>query len=264
METLGDHNLVELYGCDPNILSNRDSVESIVLEGGKVINVTPIFHRFEKTEEGVSGAEVIAESHISAHTSSPIKYVNLDIYTCGKGLNVEGGINFYFDAFKAKHAEKTYLGRGFLPTPGQERLDNLIQRELISRYDVKKVGTLSKHIIADFYLCNPEKISHEKTVAPAMFRAARTAEPEGFPYDKILVNQFHNFKPHGTSGLILGANKHLTIHTWPEHDYASVDMLLSKDNDSWTDAVLYLKERFDSKNVIIKPFGRGNPEYLKY
>jgi len=263
METLGDHNLVELYGCDPSILSNRDSVESIVLDGGKVINVTPIFHRFEKTEGGVSGAEVIAESHISAHTSSHIGYVNLDIYTCGKGLNIEDGIKFYSDAFKARHAEKTYLGRGFLPSSGEERLDNLVQRELISRYDVKKQGVLSKHIIADFYLCDPDKISHERTVAPAMFQAARTADPEGFPDGKILVNQFHNFTPHGTSGLILGANKHLTIHTWPEHNYASVDMLLSNDNDSWTDAVLFLKESFDSKNVIIKPLGRGNPEYLK-
>ena len=39
------------------------------------------------------------------------------------------------------------------------------------------------------------------------------------------VNEnFHHFSPQGISGVVIIAESHLTIHTWPEHGYAAVDL----------------------------------------
>lgn len=39
-----------------------------------------------------------------------------------------------------------------------------------------------------------------------------------------LSSHFHQFEPHGVSGVTILAESHATIHTWPEHGYAAVDV----------------------------------------
>jgi S-adenosylmethionine decarboxylase proenzyme len=40
----------------------------------------------------------------------------------------------------------------------------------------------------------------------------------------VLGESFHQFSPQGVSGVIIIAESHLTIHTWPEHGYAGADI----------------------------------------
>ena len=40
----------------------------------------------------------------------------------------------------------------------------------------------------------------------------------------ILGESFHQFSPQGVSGVLIIAESHLTIHTWPEHGYAGADI----------------------------------------
>jgi S-adenosylmethionine decarboxylase proenzyme len=40
----------------------------------------------------------------------------------------------------------------------------------------------------------------------------------------IVTDVFHTFSPHGVSGVIVIAESHVAIHTWPEHGYAAVDI----------------------------------------
>jgi len=40
----------------------------------------------------------------------------------------------------------------------------------------------------------------------------------------VLGESFHQFSPQGVSGVILIAESHLSIHTWPEHGYAGADI----------------------------------------
>lgn len=35
---------------------------------------------------------------------------------------------------------------------------------------------------------------------------------------------FHKFTPQGVSGVIIIAESHISIHTWPEHGYAALDV----------------------------------------
>jgi S-adenosylmethionine decarboxylase proenzyme len=40
----------------------------------------------------------------------------------------------------------------------------------------------------------------------------------------LVSSHFHRFSPQGVSGVVVIAESHLTIHTWPEHGYAAVDV----------------------------------------
>ena len=40
----------------------------------------------------------------------------------------------------------------------------------------------------------------------------------------IVKPVFHEFSPWGVSGVVVIAESHVTIHTWPEHGYAAVDI----------------------------------------
>jgi len=40
----------------------------------------------------------------------------------------------------------------------------------------------------------------------------------------VVESFMHHFNPHGLSGIVVIAESHLAVHTWPEHDYASIDI----------------------------------------
>lgn len=40
----------------------------------------------------------------------------------------------------------------------------------------------------------------------------------------VVESKFHQFSPQGVSGVIILAESHLALHTWPERDVASVDI----------------------------------------
>ena len=67
--SLGSHLLLDLEGCDPNILDSqtliRDALISAAREAGATI-VGETFHKFSPV--GVTGVVAIAESHICIHT----------------------------------------------------------------------------------------------------------------------------------------------------------------------------------------------------
>jgi len=40
----------------------------------------------------------------------------------------------------------------------------------------------------------------------------------------IIKAHFHQFVPQGVSGSVIIAESHFNIHTWPENNYAAVDL----------------------------------------
>ena len=40
----------------------------------------------------------------------------------------------------------------------------------------------------------------------------------------IVSSNFHQFNPYGVSGVVIIQESHLTLHTWPEYNYAAVDI----------------------------------------
>jgi S-adenosylmethionine decarboxylase len=73
-----------------------------------------------------------------------------------------------------------------------------------------------------------------------------------------IINQdFHEFEPFGVSGVVVIAESHLTIHTWPEYGYAAVDIFTCGDLLQPEKAVAYLVKEFECKNPSVVEIKRG-------
>lgn len=69
MDTKGMHLILELSGCEREIINDLDEVRRILTEAAIVANaevLETVFHKF--SPQGVSGVVVISESHLSIHT----------------------------------------------------------------------------------------------------------------------------------------------------------------------------------------------------
>ena len=53
------------------------------------------------------------------------------------------------------------------------------------------------------------------------------------------------------------AESHLTIHTWPEHGYAAIDIFTCSPNMQPADVVGFISARLQSKNVQTLEVNRG-------
>ena len=111
--------------------------------------------------------------------------------------------------------------------------------------------SLGRHVIAEFYECNVKKIEDVAFVQEAMIGAAKATKAT------IVDVIFHSFNPYGVSGVIVIAESHLAIHTWPEYGFASVDIYTcGGDVEPWR-AYEFLEEAFSAKNVSVIEMKRG-------
>ena len=68
---------------------------------------------------------------------------------------------------------------------------------------------------------------------------------------------FHEFNPFGVSGVVVIAESHLSVHTWPEYRYAAVDIFTCGDVIRPEEAAAYVAARFRCKNPSIVEMKRG-------
>tara|TARA_B100000809_G_scaffold223422_1_gene232953 strand:- start:254 stop:661 length:408 start_codon:yes stop_codon:yes gene_type:complete len=110
---------------------------------------------------------------------------------------------------------------------------------------------IGQHVLLDLYNCH-EDLRDSKFVEEALIEAANKAGAT------IVSHHFHKFSPCGVSGVVIIQESHLTIHTWPEHNFASVDIYTCGEEMNFESAVNYLKHKFASDKIVLKHFERGN------
>jgi S-adenosylmethionine decarboxylase len=99
--------------------------------------------------------------------------------------------------------------------------------------------------------CNPEILKSLKKVRNALVSAAKEAKAT------IVDISFHEFNPFGISGVVVIAESHLTVHTWPEYGYAAIDIFTCGDVIKPEVAASYLIRQFESKSPSIVEMKRG-------
>lgn len=115
---------------------------------------------------------------------------------------------------------------------------------------MKKVS-LGKQVLAEFYGCCVETINSKDIIRESMIEAAKIAKAT------IVADVFHEFNPHGISGVVVIAESHIAIHSWPEHRCASVDIFTCSEDMNPQAAVDFLKTVFKAKRVEVKTIARG-------
>jgi S-adenosylmethionine decarboxylase len=107
-----------------------------------------------------------------------------------------------------------------------------------------------RHLLADLHGCSG------LADAPLIERALRDAATAAGA--TLLTLNLHHFgEGQGVTGVALLAESHITIHTWPEHGYAALDLFLcgaKHDVDAALDAITH---RLTPERIVRKLVERG-------
>jgi S-adenosylmethionine decarboxylase proenzyme len=109
---LGHHLLVEFTGCDASSLADLDRVTSAMLQAAEASGATVVTHSFHHfSPHGVSGAVIIAESHLAIHTWPEHGFAAVDFFSCGN-VDMSRGLAVLKVAFSATGETRLELERG--------------------------------------------------------------------------------------------------------------------------------------------------------
>ena len=73
----------------------------------------------------------------------------------------------------------------------------------------------------------------------------------------ILHAHFHHFSPYsGVSGVVVLAESHISIHTWPEKNYAAIDIFMCGECDPHN-AIPSIKQTFQPEEIEVSLHKRG-------
>ena len=116
----------------------------------------------------------------------------------------------------------------------------------VEKDGMKFAGT---HLLVDLWdainLADPEMI--DCALRDAAVEAGAT----------ILHSHFHHFSPNGgVSGVVVLAESHISIHTWPERNFAAVDIFMCGACDPHL-AIPVMQRTFQAARVVLDEQRRG-------
>ncbi len=104
---------------------------------------------------------------------------------------------------------------------------------------------LGRQLTIEYYDCGADALLDKNRVETALLLAAKDSGAT------IISSSFHGFNPQGISGVVVIAESHFTVHAWPEHNYAAVDIFTCADSIDLEVAINSMKDSFESTNVVI-------------
>ena len=113
------------------------------------------------------------------------------------------------------------------------------------------MNALGKHLLLELKDCNKEVLNDVGFLKGALITAAGEAGAI------VLGESFHRFNPQGVSGVVIIAESHLCIHTWPEYGYAAVDIFTCGNSVQPEKAAEILVGKLGSKSHSIMEIQRG-------
>ena len=120
-----------------------------------------------------------------------------------------------------------------------------------------KFNALGRHLLLELYDCNNDLLNQTETIEMFLKEAAKLVGAT------IVDTTFHHFSPYGVSGVVVIAESHITIHTWPEYDYAAIDVFTCDDSIPVERIVDYLVAKFEAGKFEQKLIKRGINSNIK-
>jgi S-adenosylmethionine decarboxylase len=105
------------------------------------------------------------------------------------------------------------------------------------------------HLMADFV--TNKRIEDPKVIEKMLYTAAKRAN------NTPLKAMVHKFAPHGITAVILLAESHIAIHSWPEYNYVAVDIFTCGKKTRPRKAIEYLRQQYDAREVKIQEIKEG-------
>lgn len=110
------HVLVDIWDCDKQVLADEAGIASLLQTCVQDMGMAPlgdtVTHKVGGPNPGVTGFQVITESHLSIHTFSDWGTAWLDLFSC-KDFDGDALVRSVLAALGGKLAEYQVVARGF-------------------------------------------------------------------------------------------------------------------------------------------------------
>ena len=113
------------------------------------------------------------------------------------------------------------------------------------------MNALGKHLLLELKDCDRRALNDLDFLRSILLKAAEECGATA------LGESFHQFSPQGVSGVVVIAESHLFIHTWPEYGYAAVDIFTCGSSVKPEKAAGLLIEKLGSRNHSVIEMRRG-------
>jgi S-adenosylmethionine decarboxylase proenzyme len=110
---LGHQIMAEFHNCPAGLLAEPEAIERVMRAAAEACGATivnSVFHHFNP--HGVSGAVIIAESHLAIHTWPEYGYAAVDVFTCGTTIQPAEAIAYLAVHLQAQHHTFSEVRRG--------------------------------------------------------------------------------------------------------------------------------------------------------
>ncbi|MCO4781538.1 MAG: adenosylmethionine decarboxylase [Candidatus Cloacimonetes bacterium] len=106
------------------------------------------------------------------------------------------------------------------------------------------------HILANMYGIDKTKLTHIDYIEKCLLKTVEQAELT------MVGSCFHQFEPTGVTGVILLAESHISIHTWPENQTAVIDIYTCGHKKHAQKAYQIMYDTFEPSDVDLKEITR--------
>ncbi|MHB8084428.1 MAG: adenosylmethionine decarboxylase [Dehalococcoidia bacterium] len=113
------------------------------------------------------------------------------------------------------------------------------------------MAALGKQVLIELKDCNAELLNDTEYLRTLLTDVARSIGAT------VIKDSFYQFTPQGISGVVIIAESHISIHTWPEFSFAAIDVFTCGDVIEPKDAVKPMADRLKAKSVTYIELKRG-------
>lgn len=108
---------------------------------------------------------------------------------------------------------------------------------------------IGEHHLIEFVGCPAKRLKFKSTIEPVLMEAVRRFGAES-------IGQLsHQFKPFGVTCMVLIAESHFSLHTWPEKGYAAMDIFTCGEMNPEA-AISYVSEQLEADSHSTKTIRR--------
>lgn len=119
---------------------------------------------------------------------------------------------------------------------------------------MQKKYAIGQHGLLEIYPQDCGWLQDEQAIKQLLYQAAQAAQAH------ILTSHFHTFGGNGgVTGVVLLAESHMSIHTWPEYQYAAVDIFMCG-RLSMQSAICVFQQQLAGARIKIRLVQRGCTE----
>jgi len=112
---------------------------------------------------------------------------------------------------------------------------------------------IGKHALFELHGGNPNLLNDEDFVKSALTEAAKASGAT------LLSLVSHKFSPQGVTAVALLSESHISLHSWPEYGFASIDCYTCGSHTDPESACKSLKDAFEATYSAIRLLQREGP-----